>query len=50
MIKDIKRVSVSEEEIGKIVKRLGEQISKDYEGKNPIFIGLLKGCNPFLMD
>ena len=50
MIKDIKRVSVSEEEISKIVKRLGEQITKDYEGKTPIFIGLLKGCNPFLMD
>ena len=50
MINDIKKVSVSESEIESIVKRLGEQITLDYKGKQPIFIGLLKGCNPFLMD
>lgn len=50
MINDIKRVSLSEEEISGIVERLGKQITLDYQGKKPIFIGLLKGCNPFLMD
>ena len=50
MIKDIKKVSLSEERIEQIVKRLGEQITKDYKDKEPIFIGLLKGCNPFMMD
>lgn len=44
MIKDIKKVSLSEERIEQIVKRLGEQITKDYKDKEPIFIGLLKGC------
>ena len=50
MIKDIKKVSVSEEQIEEICERLGKQISIDYEGKNPVFIGLLKGCNPFMVD
>ena len=50
MINDIKRVSLSVEQIDEICKRLGKEISKDYEGKEPIFIGLLKGCNPFMMD
>ncbi len=50
MINDIKKVSVSEVEIKDIVKRLGTQISHDFEGKNPMFIGLLKGCLPFMSD
>lgn len=50
MQKDIKKISVSEEEIVEIVKRLGSQISKDFEGRKPLFIGLLKGCNPFMTD
>ena len=50
MINDIKKISLSVEQIENICKRLGQQISKDYEGKEPVFIGLLKGCNPFMMD
>ncbi len=47
---DIKKVSVSEEEIQTIVEKLGKAINKDYEGRNPLFIGLLKGCIPFMAD
>ena len=47
---DIKKISVSEEEIKEIVKRLGTSISKDFAGKKPIFVGLLKGCIPFMSD
>lgn len=47
---DIKKISVSEDEIKQIVERLGTQISKDYQGRNPLFIGLLKGCIPFMSD
>ena len=50
MHKDVKKILVSEEEILKRCKELGKQITEDYKGKTPIFIGLLKGCNPFLMD
>ena len=31
---DISEIVLSEEEINKINQRLGEQITKDYEGKN----------------
>ena len=50
MINDIKKVSVSENELKQIVERIGKQISLDYKDKDPIFIGLLKGCNPFMVD
>lgn len=47
---DIKKVSVSVEELALMNKRLGSQISKDYEGKCPMLVGLLKGCLPFMSD
>ena len=50
MQNDIKKISVSEEEIKKIVTSLGKQIAKDYEGRNPMFIGMLKGAVPFMTD
>lgn len=47
---DIKKISVSEEKIKGIVEELALKISKDFLGKNPMFIGLLKGCMPFMSD
>jgi hypoxanthine phosphoribosyltransferase len=41
---------INEEEIQTRVKQLGELISKDYEGKNPVFIGVLNGAFLFLSD
>ena len=46
----VKKVLVSEEEIKKICKRMGEEISRDYAGKELIVIGMLKGCAPFMME
>lgn len=39
----LKKVLISEEEINTRVKHLAEQISKDYEGKTPVFVGILRG-------
>lgn len=50
MINDIEKVVLSTERIQGICKQLGNRISKDYEGRNPLFIGLLKGCEPFISD
>lgn len=50
MNNDIKKISVSKEQISEINSRLGKEISKDFEGKDPLFIGLLKGCVPFMCD
>lgn len=41
---------LSDEEIQKRVKELGEQISRDYRGKVPIFIGVLNGAFIFMSD
>lgn len=48
--KDIERILVSEEQIKAVSKKLGEQITLDYAGKQPVIIGLLKGCVPFLSE
>ena len=47
---DVAKVLVSEEEIKEICKRLGEQISKDYEGKNVLLVSVLKGAVVFMAD
>ena len=49
MEKDFKQILISEEEIKAMVKRLGEQITKDYEGKELVVVGMLKGGMPFMM-
>ena len=44
------RVSIPEAEIKQRVKALAEQMSKDLEGKNPIFLGVLNGSFIFAAD
>jgi hypoxanthine phosphoribosyltransferase len=41
---------IDEEEIAKRINLLGEQLNADYEGKTPIFIGILNGSFLFLAD
>lgn len=50
MHKDLKKILISNEEITKRTKEMGEQISSDYEGKTPIFLALLKGSVPFMAE
>lgn len=50
MAKYIKGVLVSKEEIHEMVKRLGEQISKDYAGKEILLVCVLKGAFIFMAD
>lgn len=47
---DIKEVLFSEEQIREKIKEIGEQISKDYSGKDLLLIGVLKGSVPFMAD
>lgn len=47
---DIEKVLYSEEEIITKTKALGEQLTKDYNGKNPLLIGILKGSVPFIAE
>ena len=47
---DIDRVLISEEELKKRVKELGQKISEDYRGKKLLVIGILKGSVVFMSD
>ena len=41
---------ISEQEIQTRIKNLGRQISKDYDGKDLVLVGVLKGAFIFLSD
>ena len=50
MNKDLASVLISTEELQQIVKRLGEQITRDYEGKPLLVVSVLKGAVVFMAD
>ena len=50
MTEDIERVLLTQEEIQAKVAEIGKQITVDFADKNPIFIGVLKGCFIFMAD
>jgi len=43
-------ILISRDEIAKAVNRLAHEIKKDYQGKQPLFIGVLKGSFVFMAD
>ncbi len=47
---DIEEVLLPEKDIQKAVKKLGKQISADYEGKNLMLVAVLKGSVIFMAD
>ena len=46
----IERVLITADEIEEKVAEVGKKISEDYADKNPIFVGVLKGCFIFMAD
>ncbi len=50
MLQDISYVLLTEEQIQTRVKELAAQLSAEYAGKNPIFVGVLKGVVIFYAD
>ena len=46
----IKEVLLTEEQIQTKVKELAKQISEEYAGKDPVFVGVLKGVVIFFAD
>ena len=50
MHKDIEKILVSEKEVEGFVNTLAKQIEKDYNGKEFVMIGLLKGSISFMVD
>ena len=47
---DIERVVASEEQIQTRLKELAEQVKKDYEGRDLILVGVLKGAVMAMAD
>ncbi len=50
MKNDMERVLFSQEQLAEKTKELGKQLTKDYQDKNPLVVGILKGAMPFLSD
>ena len=50
MHKDIEKVLISQEQIQEKIRQLGEQLSREYAEKDPIFVGVLKGVVIFYAD
>src|SRR6058998_3374300 len=43
-------IVVTEDELQRRIKELGEQITKDYAGRPPLLVGVLKGAFMFMSD
>ena len=47
---DVESVVLSEQDIKDIVTRMGAEITRDYAGKNPLLIAVLRGAVVFMGD
>jgi hypoxanthine phosphoribosyltransferase len=50
MDKDIQEVLLTEQQIQDRIAQLGEILTREYEGKNPVIVGVLKGVVVFYAD
>ncbi len=50
MRNDLTEILYTEQQIAEMVAKLGEQITRDYKGKDLLVIAVLKGSNIFLAD
>lgn len=50
MEKDIQEILLSEEQIQKRIAELGEILTQEYAGKDPVIVGVLKGVVVFYSD
>lgn len=44
------KVLINEEKLEKRIEELAKEIEKDYEGKDIVFLGILKGSIPFMWE
>ncbi|MGI6712144.1 MAG: hypoxanthine phosphoribosyltransferase [Bacillota bacterium] len=50
MKNDVKKILITEEEIRAKLRELGQEITKDYSGKDLLIVGILKGSFVFMGD
>ncbi len=49
-INDVEKILLSEQDISDVCKRIGNDISEEYKGKELLLVGLLKGSVIFISD
>ena len=47
---DIKKILISHDEIVTAARELRQKLTEDYQGKNPILVGILRGSVPFMAE
>jgi len=47
---DIAKILISAEQLTRRIGELGQQITADYRGKEPVLVGVLKGAVVFMVD
>jgi len=50
MEEDMKEILYTKEEVAARVRELGDQLTRDYQGKQPILVGVLRGSFVFMAD
>ena len=50
MDQDIAQILITEEQIQSRIRELGEELTREYAGKNPVIVGVLKGVVIFYAD
>ncbi len=50
LLSDLSEILITQEQIKSAVQKLGERVTEDYQGKNPLLICILKGSSIFFTD
>lgn len=50
MDNDIENILFTSEDIKIAVQKLGQKLTEDYQDKNPVVVGILRGAAPFMID
>ncbi|MBQ4600800.1 MAG: hypoxanthine phosphoribosyltransferase [Oscillospiraceae bacterium] len=50
MMNDIESILITREQLEARIRELGEELTRDYAGKDPVFVGVLKGVVVFYAD
>lgn len=47
---DVSKILLSQEQLEQRVAQIGAEITRDFAGRAPLFVGVLKGCFVFMAD
>ena len=50
MHQDIEKVLINQQELQAKITQLAQTLTRDYQGKNPVFVGVMKGVVMFFAD